>query len=206
MAMQQKTKDRIQTILIVLLGIVVLYALITGQISFGGNGGDEPQGGNDPAAVDPGDDNGGAGQGGQDEGPHSGIFDEFGQELPVGAEKAVDGGTTVYKGGYYYAKDTVALYIHTWGELPPNFLTKKAAKALGWENGSLEPYMPGGAIGGSNFGNNEGLLPKAKGRSWFECDINTLGSKTRGAERILFSSDGLIFYTDDHYESFVQLY
>ena len=61
-------------------------------------------------------------------------------------------------------------------------------------------------IGGDRFGNYEGLLPKAKGRSWTECDVNTLGAKSRGAERIVFSNDGLIFYTADHYDSFEQLY
>ena len=56
------------------------------------------------------------------------------------------------------------------------------------------------------FGNYEGLLPKAEGRVWYECDIDTLGSKRRGAKRIVFSSDGLVYYTGDHYESFTELY
>ena len=61
-------------------------------------------------------------------------------------------------------------------------------------------------IGGDYFGNYEGLLPKAKGRRWTECDVNTLGAKSRGYERIVFSNDGLIYYTADHYESFERLY
>ena len=56
------------------------------------------------------------------------------------------------------------------------------------------------------FGNREGLLPDAPGRTWTECDINTLGASGRGAERIVFSNDGLIYYTPDHYESFTLLY
>ena len=56
------------------------------------------------------------------------------------------------------------------------------------------------------FGNYEGLLPKAKGRTWKECDIDTLGKRARGPKRIIFSNDGLIYYTDDHYESYTQLY
>ena len=108
--------------------------------------------------------------------------------------------------GSYTSKEDVALYLHQYGHLPSNFISKKAAREAGWPGGSLEAYFPGMCIGGDYFGNYEGLLPKAKGRSWTECDINTLGKRSRGAERIIFSNDGLIFYTDDHYESYTQLY
>ena len=70
----------------------------------------------------------------------------------------------------------------------------------------MDKYAPGMCIGGDRFGNYEGLLPDAKGRRWTECDIDTLGAKSRGAKRIVFSNDGLIYYTDDHYESFELLY
>ena len=108
--------------------------------------------------------------------------------------------------GSYDQKDDVALYIHTYGHLPSNYITKKEAKALGWEGGSLERYAPGKCIGGSYFGNYEGLLPQKKGRSYYECDIDTLGRSKRGAKRIIYSTDGLIYYTEDHYESFELLY
>ena len=108
--------------------------------------------------------------------------------------------------GTYTTKDDVALYIHTYGHLPENFITKKEAEKLGWSGGSLEPFAPGKSIGGSHFGNYEGLLPEKKGREYTECDIDTLGKKSRGAKRIVFSNDGLIYYTDDHYESFTLLY
>lgn len=108
--------------------------------------------------------------------------------------------------GTYTSKDDVALYIYTYGCLPQNFITKKEAQALGWEGGSLEPYAPGMCIGGSYFGNYEGLLPEKDGREYTECDIDTLGKSSRGAKRIVFSNDGLIYYTDDHYESFELLY
>ena len=108
--------------------------------------------------------------------------------------------------GTYTSKEDVALYIHTYGHLPNNFITKKQAQALGWSGGSLEPYAPGMCIGGSHFGNFEGLLPEAKGRSYTECDIDTLGASSRGGKRIVFSNDGLIYYTGDHYESFELLY
>ncbi len=108
--------------------------------------------------------------------------------------------------GSYTSRDDVALYIHTYGHLPQNFITKKEAQELGWSGGSLEPYAPGKCIGGSRFGNYEGLLPEKDGRSYTECDIDTLGASSRGAKRIVFSNDGLIYYTDDHYESFTLLY
>ena len=108
--------------------------------------------------------------------------------------------------GSYTTKEDVALYLHQYGHLPSNFITKKEAREAGWPGGSLEEYFPGMCIGGDFFGNYEGLLPKAKGRTWKECDINTLGKRSRGAERIIFSNDGLIYYTDDHYESYTQLY
>lgn len=108
--------------------------------------------------------------------------------------------------GVYTSKEELALYIHTYGHLPSNFITKDEARAAGWSGGSLEPYCPGKCIGGDRFGNREGLLPAEKGRVWRECDVNTLGARSRGAERIVYSNDGLIYYTGDHYESFQQLY
>lgn len=110
-----------------------------------------------------------------------------------------------YDASYTSAED-VALYLHTYGELPPNFITKKEAQKLGWPGGSLEEYAPGKCIGGDYFGNYEGLLPEKEGRTYRECDIDTLGAKSRGAERIVYSNDGLIYYTPDHYESFELLY
>jgi len=108
--------------------------------------------------------------------------------------------------GVYTSRDEVALYISVYGRLPSNFITKKEAKALGWEGGPLEDYAPGKCIGGSRFGNYEGLLPEKEGRVYTECDIDTLGADRRGAKRIVFSNDGLIYYTEDHYESFELLY
>ena len=116
------------------------------------------------------------------------------------------GADAIDEDGSYTSKEEVALYIHTYGRLPNNFITKKEAQALGWPGGSLEPYAPGKCIGGSRFGNYEGLLPEKDGRTYTECDIDTLGAESRGAKRIVFSNDGLIYYTGDHYESFELLY
>ena len=116
---------------------------------------------------------------------------------------AQDPGQAIEEDGSYTTKEDVALYIHTYGKLPPNFITKKAAQKLGWEGGSLEPYAPGKCIGGNYFGNYEGILPEG---NYKECDIDTLGKKSRGAKRIIYSDDGRIYYTEDHYKSFTQLY
>lgn len=103
--------------------------------------------------------------------------------------------------------DRVAAYLHAYGELPPNFIRKEDARALGWDSadGNLWDVTDGMSIGGDRFGNREGLLPEADGRVWYECDVNYAGG-FRGAERIVYSNDGLIYYTDDHYESFTLLY
>ena len=100
----------------------------------------------------------------------------------------------------------MALYLHTYGKLPSNYITKKEAQKLGWEGGSVEQVAPGKCIGGDWYGNYEGLLPAKEGREYHECDIDTLGEKKRGARRIIYSNDGLIYYTEDHYESFTLLY
>ena len=121
--------------------------------------------------------------------------------------KSDEGNGTVAEDGWYTSKDEVALYIHLYGQLPGNYVTKDEAEEAGWHGGSVERYTgEGTAIGGSPFGNREGLLPKAQGRYYTECDIDTAGESSRGAKRIVFSNDGLVYYTEDHYESFELLY
>lgn len=126
--------------------------------------------------------------------------------MPVQTELTDQNTDALSISGTYTTKEDVALYIHLYGCLPPNFMTKTEARSRGWEGGSLELFAPGKCIGGDRFGNYEGLLPDAPGRTWTECDIDTLGASARGAKRIVFSNDGLIYYTDDHYESFTLLY
>ena len=118
-----------------------------------------------------------------------------------------DYGVYVEEDGTYTSKEEVAAYIYEFGHLPDNFITKKEAKALGWESreGNLGEVAPGMSIGGDYFGNYEGILPEEYDRDYYECDINSDGGY-RGAERIVFSNDGLIYYTEDHYESFELLY
>lgn len=110
------------------------------------------------------------------------------------------------EGGEYTSAEDVALYLHLYAHLPQNFITKKDARALGWNSGGLDDYADGKCIGGDRFGNYEGLLPDAPGREYHECDIDTLHAASRGAKRIVYSNDGLIYYTEDHYESFILLY
>ena len=125
------------------------------------------------------------------------------QEIAAAQEEETP---AIEEDGTYTTKEDVVRYIHTYGHLPENFITKKQAQALGWEGGSLEPYAPGKCIGGSRFGNYEGTLPEKDGRTYTECDIDTLGASKRGGKRIVFSNDGLSYYTEDHYETFEPLY
>jgi len=123
------------------------------------------------------------------------------------AEKPVaEQGPRIVEDGSYNSKEDVALYIQSFNHLPSNYITKKQASALGWQGGSLEEFAPGKSIGGDRFGNYEKKLPDKQGRNYTECDIDTLGKKSRGTKRIIFSNDGLIFYTDNHYESFEKLF
>ena len=127
-------------------------------------------------------------------------------EAPTNTPRPTATPATLDERGSYTRRDDVALFIHIYGRLPDNFISKTKARKLGWTGGSLEPYAPGKCIGGGVFANSELLLPEAPGRIYHECDIDTLGKKSRGAKRIVWSNDGLIYYTDDHYESFTLLY
>ncbi|MBO4818673.1 MAG: hypothetical protein J5528_00920 [Firmicutes bacterium] len=132
--------------------------------------------------------------------------DEGDKPSGQGGSEGQESSIKVEESGKYYDKDHVALYIHTYGKLPTNYVTKKEAEAAGWSGGSVQKYIEGAAIGGDRFGNNEGKLPKKSGRQYYECDIDTDGKSKRGSKRIIYSNDGLIYYTGDHYESFTLLY
>ena len=114
---------------------------------------------------------------------------------------------TLEESGSYTSKEDVAAYIHRFGHLPDNFITKKEAKNAGWvsSKGNLSEAAPGKSIGGDRFGNYEGILPEKEGRQYYECDIDSDGGY-RGAKRIVYSDDGLVYYTEDHYETFELLY
>ena len=122
-------------------------------------------------------------------------------------EDTEPGEPAISEDGTYTSKEDVAKYLHTYGHLPSNFIKKKAAQELGWvsSEGNLWEVAPGMSIGGDYFGNYEGNLPEAENRDYYECDIDFDGSY-RGAKRIVYSNDGLIYYTEDHYETFELLY
>ena len=112
------------------------------------------------------------------------------------------GELTVEENGSYDQKNQVAEYLSIYKRLPKNYITKKEARKLGWEGGSVERVAPGKAIGGDRFMNYEKNLPVKKNRKYYECDIDTLGKKSRGPKRIVYSNDGLIYYTINHFQSF----
>ena len=104
------------------------------------------------------------------------------------------------------ANDAVDSITKT-GRLPNNYITKVQAKVLGWSEGkALNNYAPGKAIGGDIFNNSTGILPMKNGRIWYEVDvgINYIMSRSNFKNpgyRILYSSDGLIYGTYDHYKT-----
>lgn len=113
----------------------------------------------------------------------------------------------VEQDGEYTSKEEVAAYIHAFGELPRNFVTKTKARKAGWDasDGNLQDILPGKSIGGGGFENDEGNVPRVKGRVWYECDIDYHGGY-RGGKRLVYSNDGLIYYTGDHYKTYELLY
>lgn len=117
-----------------------------------------------------------------------------------------DSQPAIAEDGSYTSKDEVALYIHTYGHLPENYITKDEAYDLGWKSeGTLDEVAPGMSIGGDYYGNYEGVLPDEPGREYHECDID-YESGNRNGKRIVYSNDGNIYYTEDHYNSFEHLY
>lgn len=114
---------------------------------------------------------------------------------------------SVSEDGSYVSKTEVASYLHAFGHLPGNYIAKPDARRAGWDAraGNLDEVAPGMSIGGDRYYNDDGALPETPGRKYFECDIDYQGGH-RGAKRIVFSDDGLVFYTDDHYKTFEQLY
>nr|WP_308520362.1 ribonuclease domain-containing protein [uncultured Stomatobaculum sp.] len=123
------------------------------------------------------------------------------------SERGTESGSGITEDGTYTSRDEVALYLHSYGKLPKNFISKKEAEEQGFRfgEGDFGEAFPGMSVGGSRFGNYEGQLPEKSGRRYYECDIDYQGGR-RNAKRLVYSNDGLIFYTDDHYKSFTQLY
>ena len=184
--MSEKTKRILTIVAIVVVLSILIYLIATGSVSgvtsflnqlFGiETPATDTDGGDAPSSVDP------------------------------GSSHVSPNGVVITEDGTYDTKFEVALYIHLFGHLPSNYMTKDEAEAKGWSGGALDKVIPGKAIGGDVFTNYQKILPTKKGRTYTECDIDTIGAKARGAKRIVFSNDGLVYYTDDHYESFTLLY
>ena len=123
------------------------------------------------------------------------------------SERGTEAGNGISEDGSYTSRDEVALYLHTYGKLPKNFISKKEVEEQGFRfgEGDFGEAFPGMSVGGSRFGNYDGNLPEKSGRRYYECDIDYTGGR-RNAKRLVYSNDGLIFYTEDHYKTFTQLY
>ena len=92
--------------------------------------------------------------------------------------------------------------LRTANTLPPRYVTKDAASAHGWRGGGLCTLWPGHVIGGDNFHNFGRALPPAPVRTYREADLDS-DCRGRGPKRLIFSNDGRIYVTVDHYNSFV---
>ena len=109
------------------------------------------------------------------------------------------------------ANDVVDSITQT-GALPSNYITKSQARAMGWSEGkTLNNCVPGKALGGDVFANTNGVLPSANGRIWYEADVGVDYTMSRSnsknpAYRILYSNDGLIYGTYDHYDTVFQIF
>ena len=101
----------------------------------------------------------------------------------------------------------IADFLFAYGRLPGNFITKQEARDLGWDAAKnyVSDVAPRKSLGGDRFGNFEGRLPTRKGRTYYEADANYVKGR-RTAMRVVYSTDGLVFYTDDHYETFTELF
>jgi hypothetical protein len=96
---------------------------------------------------------------------------------------------------------TVINYVKKNHQLPDYYITKNEARKQGWNpsKGNLCEVLPGKAIGGDKFGNREKILPD--GQQYFEADVN-YNCGNRNADRIIFTKNGDVYLTKNHYKSF----
>lgn len=128
----------------------------------------------------------------------------FAVETGNSATALTQGATLDKSIGQLTHEQDVVLYLQQYKRLPDFYVTKQQAIAQGWDSheGNLCQAVPGHAIGGDIFSNRGKQLPDKAGRVWHEADIN-YDCGYRGVERVLYSDDGLIYVTHDHYKSFV---
>ena len=91
------------------------------------------------------------------------------------------------------------------GKLPSNYVNKDVAALDGWKPGkALNNYVSGGQLGGDVFKNTTNVLPNAPGRVWYEADVglnNTMARSKQPGSRLLYSNDGQVYITTDHYKT-----
>ncbi|MFV0604455.1 MAG: ribonuclease domain-containing protein [Niabella sp.] len=131
------------------------------------------------------------------------IHPKFSQPTPNG--DSVKNTSSIFLIDSLTSEAVVVPYVKEHGLLPAYYITKKEARKKGWiaSEGNLCNVLPGKAIGGDIFSNREGQLPKKNGRQWKEADLN-YHCGHRNAYRLLFSNDGLVFVTMDHYKTFLR--
>ena len=97
-------------------------------------------------------------------------------------------------------------WLKNYKQLPAYYIKKNDARKLGWnaKQGNLSEILPGNQIGGDRYYNDDGHLPDTPGRLWYEADINYTGGY-RGDGRLLYSNDGLIFVTYNHYQTYIEI-
>ena len=188
--MQKKRKNNkaLRTILLLALVVIVVYVGLHSM-----QNAEQPQG---------------AAQSTQTAQPAAGLTlltDAPQTPAPSAAPEAQEDDALPAEDGSYTEVEDVAYYLHTYGHLPDNYMTKSEAEDAGWVSteGNLWDVAYGASIGGDRFGNYEGQLPK--GEKYYEADVNDDGGY-RGGERIIYTEDGDVWYTSDHYESFERLY
>ena len=100
----------------------------------------------------------------------------------------------------------VDLYVALYGALPSYYISEAEAAALGWKKwlGNLAEVLPGRGIGGKIYKNRDRRLPDVPGRIWHEADFD-YERGFRNDRRLLYSNDGLLFVTYDHYTTFYEV-
>ena len=103
-------------------------------------------------------------------------------------------------------KDGVDLYVALHGALPNSYISEAEAEAQGWKKwlGNLAEVLPGRMIGGKIYRNRDHGLPESDGRIWHEADFDYVNGY-RNTCRLLYSNDGLLFVTYDHYLTFFEI-
>lgn len=99
------------------------------------------------------------------------------------------------------SENVVINFVKANKKLPDYYVTKSEAKKNGWvpSKGNLCDVLPGKAIGGDKFSNREKNLPGND--QYFEADVN-YNCGNRNADRIVFTKNGEVYLTKDHYKSF----